>query len=281
MCWTVAAVVAVALAVSTATHVVASEDVDAAARLYTSISGVLEPGTNRAAARLSTVSIDPSGDATVVFAIRGADDDAHATVAGGMGDALSVLRSVYQGSDGTGIRTVTVLGTFPFKGTKGRSVRESPVLRAVLSAERAAQVDWDAVLPDELETTTDAFWLQDAFANAGGRPAFQVSERVAAPTSEFGPRFDLAEVHLNEALTALAAGELQVGRSQFKQFFDAWEDVESAVAQAYPAEYEVLDRELERAEVALLHMQPEDVDAARQALHNIGSVLADIRRAVR
>ena len=132
--------------------------------LRSALADVIDPNPTRNTPRLPRVDIDATGDATVMFAIQNADDDADAVRAGALADALALLRAAYASPDGPRITSLTVLGTFPFKSTKGKSVREAPVLRAVLSAERAASVNWDDLTPDGL----DDWWLQGAFANALG-----------------------------------------------------------------------------------------------------------------
>jgi hypothetical protein len=130
--------------------------------LYTLLADALPPGTHRAAPRLATVTLDEAGQATVIFAIRSEAGDADATRVGGISDALTALRTVYQSPAAQELTSLTVLGTFPFQGTKGKAVREGVVLRAVLSAERAAQMDWDHITPADL----DVWWVQEAFARA-------------------------------------------------------------------------------------------------------------------
>jgi hypothetical protein len=130
--------------------------------LYALVADALPPGTHRAAPRLATVTVDEAGQATVIFAIRSEAGDAEATRAGGISDALTTLRTIYAAPAGPQLTSLTVLGTFPFQGTKGKSVREGVVLRAVLSAERAAEVDWDQLTPADL----DVWWMQEAFARA-------------------------------------------------------------------------------------------------------------------
>jgi hypothetical protein len=131
-------------------------------QLYSLVAEALPPGTHRAAPRLATVTVDEAGQATVIFAIRSEAGDADATRAGGVSDALTTLRTIYGSPAGAELTSLTVLGTFPFKGTKGRAIREGVVLRAVLSAERAADVDWDQVTPADL----DVWWMQEAFGRA-------------------------------------------------------------------------------------------------------------------
>jgi hypothetical protein len=172
----------------------------------------------------------------------------------------------------SGVSSVTVLGTFPFQGTKGKSVRESPVLRAVLSADRAGQIDWNDLTATDVPKAVDVWWLQGAFANV--KQSGDTTPEVDALRS----RLSVAIAHLDEALLALSSDDLRIGRSQFKQFFDVWDDVDVQVRQRYPTQYDALDTELAHAEIALLHTQPEDVAGARAALQKLRAYLADLSR---
>jgi hypothetical protein len=138
---------------------------DDASQLYAALTANLDPDANRPVARLPRVSIDPTGDTTIIFAIRDENDDASTIRAGALGDTLTVLRTVFESAPVSSVRSVTVLGTFPFQNTKGHSVRESPVLRAVLSADHARQINWDLLTPDDVPSLVDVWWLQGAFAN--------------------------------------------------------------------------------------------------------------------
>jgi hypothetical protein len=137
---------------------------DDAALLYAALSESLDADANRPVPRLPRVAIDPSGDTTIVFAIRNEHDDASAIRDGAVSDTLTLLRTVYDTAPVDSVSSVTVLGTFPFKGTKAKLVRENPVLRAVLSAEHAHGLDWQRLTPADLPTTVDVWWLQGAFA---------------------------------------------------------------------------------------------------------------------
>jgi hypothetical protein len=245
----------------------ASAQTDASSALFQALSSTLSLGTHREASRLPTVRLDPTGDATVVFAIRGEGDDAHATRAGALSDTLTVLRTVYHSPEAAQVQMLTVLGTFPFKSTKGRAVRESPVLRAVLTAETASQLDWASLTPEGVAAAVDTWWLQGAFANAGNEQVDPLPE----PTP-----FDIALAHLDETLTALAAGDVPIARSQFKQFFDVWDDLDAEVSERFPAHYDALDTELDRGEIAILHSQPADLAAAQDALQKLRGYLVEI-----
>ena len=149
-------------AVAGATPAASVED----AELYALVAEALPPGTHRAAPRLAAVSVDAAGEATVIFAIRSEAGDAEATRAGGLADTLTALRTVYASPAAEHLTSLTVLGTFPFKSTKGKVVREGVVVRAVLSAERAAELSWDELTPDGLPDAVDVWWMQEAFARA-------------------------------------------------------------------------------------------------------------------
>ena len=93
---------------------------------------------------------------------------------------------------------------------------------------------------------------------------------------EIHGQVDLMLVHLNDALFALSGGDVRIARSQFKQFFDKWDDVEDELQVRYPEQHDALDLEIERAEIALLHRMPEDTDMARMALRNLRTGLLEI-----
>src|SRR5206468_9868137 len=103
--------------------------------------------------------------------------------------------------------------------------------------------------------------------------------QVASPTSSLMDQrgnLDNAVAHLNEALYALTSNEVRVARSQFLQFFDAWDELDGPIQARYPAAYATLDAEIERAEFALLHTTPEDVTTGRFALLGVRSALIDV-----
>jgi hypothetical protein len=253
----------------------AQSGIDAAAEVRAALAAQLDPDASRPVPRLAEVRMDSSGDTTVVFAIKNADDDAPATRAGALADTFTILRTVYALAP-PGITSLTVLGTFPFQGTKGKSVRESPVLRAVLSQASGSQLDWDALSPTDVPAIVDVWWVQAAFANVG-EPVPDAAPPVAASdVSPLRSHITLAAAHLDATLKALAAGEVGIGRSQFKQFFDAWDDVDQTVSELDPARYDLFDADLERAEVALLHTQPEDIPAAQAALSDLRTLLASL-----
>jgi len=259
-----------AIAVAVCAAIVAtpvSAQADASGVLYEALSANLNPGTHREATRLPTVRVDPTGEATIVFAIRGEGDDADATREGALADTLTVLRTVYTSPVADQVSTVTVLGTFPFKSTKGRAVRENPVLRAALSASRASDLTWDSITPDSLTTLVDDWWVQSAFANAG--------IEQPAPVAPAGP-VNIARAHLDETIDALATGDTTIARSQFKQFFDVWDELDPIVSDRYPVQYADLDLQLDRAEIAILHRQPLDVAAAHDALITFRVQLTDL-----
>src|SRR5206468_1163845 len=93
-----------------------------------------------------------------------------------------------------------------------------------------------------------------------------------------GTRIDVALAHVDEALFSLSAGDIGIVRSQFKQFFDTWDEIDERASRLYPSQYVGLDAALESGEVALLHSDPEDLPAAQSALRDLRVNLSDIRR---
>lgn len=87
---------------------------------------------------------------------------------------------------------------------------------------------------------------------------------------------ELMLLHLNQAIFALSGNDVRIARSQFKQFFAEWDRAEEEIEALYPEQYERLDLDLERAEIALLHRLPEDVDTARFALRSLRAGLLEI-----
>jgi hypothetical protein len=261
------------------------QQIDDAPELRASLERALPVELNRDVEdRLPRVTIDETGDVTVVFALRSADDLGSVRDAA-VADTLNVLQTVYGSPEAARVGSVTVLGTFNVIG-KRNTAREQPVLRAVLSAPRAPAVLERSA--EEVPSLLDTWWIHAGFgaealrhqpseARAGvipvdaeGRPHQTLS------LAEVRNQVDLMLLHLNEALFALSGNEVRVARSQFKQFFEEWDRAEEETSELYPAAYEMLDLELERAEVALLHRQPEDLNGARFALRALRTGLLEI-----
>jgi hypothetical protein len=157
------------------------------------------------------------------------------------------------------------------------------VLRAVLDARKAATLDWDSVTVDDLSSAVDVWWVHSAFENL----AIEEGATEAESTAESGVPVNLAEVrseldvalaHLNEAIYGLSSAEVRIARSQFRQFFDVWDEVQNPIAQLYPGQYDTIDAEIERADIALLHSIPEDVQTAHFALVGVRGGLIEISR---
>jgi hypothetical protein len=139
-----------------------TEQIGEAPRIRQAIEVAIDPDTRRGVARLPRVTIDATGDATAVLALRNEADDPEATYAAALDDTLRVLRAIYHSADVDRISIATVVGTFNVIGATGRA-REVPVLRAVLSAEHAAQLDWAALGPDEVPQLADVWWVHAGF----------------------------------------------------------------------------------------------------------------------
>jgi hypothetical protein len=125
------------------------------------IESVLEMDSGRQAARLPRVTLDESqGDLTVVFAMRRpASDDPAQIVNSGTDDVFTILWAVYASGSAARIRTVTVLGTYAVIGRYARP-REIPLVRAVLSADRAASLDWTGVVTADPRNLLDVWWVE-------------------------------------------------------------------------------------------------------------------------
>ena len=135
-----------------------------------SIESALEMDSYREAQRLPRVSLEAAkGDLTVVFAMRRPlTDDPHQIVASATDDVFTILWAAYTSAAAPRIRTATVLGTYAVVGRYERP-REIPLLRAVLSAERATRLDrWNVTRLDPREAF-DAWWVQGELV--ASRPA--------------------------------------------------------------------------------------------------------------
>src|SRR4051812_20551531 len=115
------------------------------------IAHAIAPDTGRGAIRLPSVSIDDTGDLSVVIALR-EEDDLNAFRAAAEQDVFDVFRAVYNHSDSP-VRTATVVGTYPVADTG--SPRELRVLRVVLSETHAADLNWELATPLDLFRTAD------------------------------------------------------------------------------------------------------------------------------
>lgn len=140
----------------------ALQEIEDSPRIRGAIEAILDPDTKRSVPRLPRVSIDTTGDVTVVLALRNEGDDPEATYAAALADTTSVLWAVYHSPEVERITTTTVVGTFAVIG-KTERLRELPVLRAVLSAEHAARMDWAQMDWHQLPQLVDLWWVHAAF----------------------------------------------------------------------------------------------------------------------
>jgi hypothetical protein len=138
----------------------ASADQSDEAMVRGAIESVIELDAGRQATRLPRVSLDDStGDLTVIFAVRRPPGDEPAQiVASATDDVLTILSAVFASGSATKIKTVTVLGTYPVVGRYAR-LREIPIIRAVLSGERAASLDWTTVVSGDPRSLLDVWWV--------------------------------------------------------------------------------------------------------------------------
>jgi hypothetical protein len=261
-----------------------------APNILMAVGAVLNPDTKRDVPRMSRATIDGSGDVTVVFALRNENDDQAAIVTTALADTLASLWAIYHSPDTAQVTSATVIGTYAVEGKTGR-MRETPVLRAVLTASNAAHLNWNAVMPEQVPDIADDWWMHEKFAGAARSRSLQEKlaanwaqaqgdtegrEHKALTPAKVHAQIELMLLHLNDALFALSGNDVGVARSQFKQFFDKWDGTEEDFRIMYPQQYAMLDLELEQAEDALLHKTPEDVNTGRLALRALRAGLLDV-----
>jgi pimeloyl-ACP methyl ester carboxylesterase len=135
-------------------------------RLRTAVAAAIPPDTGRGAIRLPSVRIDDTSDATVVMALRAANDlDTFRAAA--EADVFAVAKAVYVESR-VPVRTLTVVGTY--SETDSGGAREVPVLRLVLSRENAGKIAWRSASPTTLLTAADVYRFYPPFGDAEGHP---------------------------------------------------------------------------------------------------------------
>jgi hypothetical protein len=144
-------------------------------------------------------------------------------------------------------------------------------------------LNWDTLTVDALPGTTDVWWVHSAFENLAAEVGNEAPEgagesNVPVNLAEIRSELDVALAHLNEAIYALSSSEVRIARTQFRQFFDVWDEVQDPIARLYPAQFDTLDAEIERADIALLHSMPEDTQTAHFALVGVRAGLIDISR---
>lgn len=167
--WRVLAMVAVLTLLSAAPAAAREQSQEPTVRR--AIEDVLEMETGRTAARLPRVTLDAAnGDLTVIFAMRRpfADDPAQ-IIASATDDVFTILSAAYSSADGPRIRTATVIGTYAVSGRYERP-RETPLLRAVLSADRSARFDWTTAATADPREAFDQWWV---YSELVGQPEGQ------------------------------------------------------------------------------------------------------------
>ncbi|MFN8594510.1 MAG: alpha/beta hydrolase [Thermomicrobiales bacterium] len=146
-------------------------------RLHAAIAAAIPPDTGRGVIRLPSVRLDDTGDLTVVVALRERDNLADFRTAAAE-DVFQILRAVYSTPD-TGVRTVTVVGTYSVTGTYG--ARETRVLRVVLPATTAKALDWSTASPDRLFTAAETYRFYPPFGDELGNPVVPASASARDP----------------------------------------------------------------------------------------------------
>jgi hypothetical protein len=125
------------------------------------VQSVLEMDTWRGADRLPRITLDAAnGDLTIIFAMRRPmTDDPRQIVASATDDIFTILWATYTSADAARIRTTTVLGTYAVTGRYERP-REIPLMRAVLTADRAANFDWANAYRLDPSRVLDTWWVE-------------------------------------------------------------------------------------------------------------------------
>lgn len=125
------------------------------------LQAVLDMDTGRGVDRLPRISLDTArGDLTVVFAMRRPmSDDPSQIVASATDDIFTILWATYASPDAGLIRTTTVLGTYAVSG-RYEKPREIPLIRAVLSADHAANFDWTSTSRLDPSYVLDTWWVE-------------------------------------------------------------------------------------------------------------------------
>jgi pimeloyl-ACP methyl ester carboxylesterase len=130
------------------------------------IEASIDPDTHRGGLRLPSVRLAAGGDLTVVVALREMND-LEGFRAAAEEDVFQILHAVYTTPESP-VETVTVIGTYSVTGTRGS--RELRVLRVVLSAAYAQQIDWVLATPKDLFTAADVYRFYPPFGDEEGRP---------------------------------------------------------------------------------------------------------------
>lgn len=150
-------------------------------QLRAAIAAVLPSDSGRGVPRLPSVRIDPTGDATVVFALR-EGDTAPEIVDRGLADILTIFRAVYHPAAVASVRTTTVIGTYAVTGQYG--TREWPVMRAVLSRQAANRLDWNHLSAGTLRAALDTWWVYPPLLAAEPDLATPDATLAATPGAE-------------------------------------------------------------------------------------------------
>jgi hypothetical protein len=133
------------------------------------VQSALEMDTFRDAERLPRITLDAArGDLTIVFGMRRPmSDDPRQIVASATDDVFTILWATYTSGDASRIRTTTVLGTYAVVG-RYEHPKEVPLLRAVLTADRAANFDWASAYRLDPGRVLDTWWVEGELTAQSG-----------------------------------------------------------------------------------------------------------------
>ena len=158
---------ALAVALSASVAPVYSQQLQGDPVVRAAISNVLDMDAGRNVERLPRIDLDPTrGDLTVVFAMRRPlSDDPRQIIASATDDVFTILWAAYTSGDAGRIRSATVLGTYAIVGRYERP-REVPLIRAVLTADRASNFDWSQVASVDPSRVLDTWWVEGELESA-------------------------------------------------------------------------------------------------------------------
>jgi plastocyanin len=229
------------------------------------------------ALRVPGTTIDPTGDATVVYALRNTASSVEGLRSDARADILAVLAATYQSADAPRIRTVTVLGTYATPDEP----RPEVVMRATLSADRARSLRWDHLQADQLASVLDEWWEHPGLTTGDTLPSAATDVAAAADTSAVSTtdvrgRIELMLVHLNEVLYALEQRDRSMAAAAMGHFSGRWTEAADSIEALYAGPYATLDADRQVAEGMLARADAPTVDGAANAVRELRDRLLDL-----
>jgi hypothetical protein len=222
-------------------------------------------------------TIDPTGDATVVYALRDNTSSVEGLRSDARADILAVLAATYQSADAPRIRTVTVLGTY----ASADEPRPEVVMRATLSADRARSLRWDHLQADQLTSVLDEWWEHPGLTTGDTVPSAATAVSAAADGSVLSAadvrgQIELMLVHLNEVLYALEQRDQSMAEAAMGHFSGRWTEAAGSIEALYAGPYVTLDADRQVAEAMLAQADAPTVDGPANAVRELRDRLLDL-----